>query len=574
MLRILKKLARWFDHNGVLFFAGLLVLLIPLYPKIPIFSPIEQYIVRVRLEDFVVAIAVAFTFIQILRKKARFDKIVLFLMSAYALAGILSMLSAIFISQTVPMQPLHIAKTALHFFRYMEYFSVFFVSFAAIRSKKDVYTLLKLLVVAVFAVALYGYMQKFFYWPVYSTMNREFSKGIRLVLTEHARIQSTFAGHYDMAAYLVIVLPIILSLALTIRNKKKKIILYLVFFSGFWLMVMSASRIPFAAILLGLLITLFLHAIIKTKLLDKFTFFFSRSLISSVFLLFMLYYFGQNMLDRISNAISSSDNPININKMIDDVLDPLPLPQASQLLAWLPKAPALPENSEAAPDLEAAIIAQVASIGDQPPVPKNPTPTAVVADRPRDVYEDIPEPVDTYETLADGTIQRVVIHKTRVYSDCALKHELSLCIRLESLWPWALQSFTTNPIFGTGYATLNKQFVDEFTIADSTDNNYLRVLGETGLLGFLTFYGLCMYLLISTGLSIKKLKSGMDRALAIGFTGGAIGLLINATYIDVFAASKVAYSFWFFAGLIRANYLLPRVSTIKKTKQKRRHVDH
>ncbi len=573
MINNFKKLLHWYDQHGLLFFAGLLVLLIPLYPKIPIFSPIEQYIVRVRLEDFVVLIAVLATIIQIIRKRAKVDKVTLALIGSYAVAGILSMLSALFVTQTVPIQPLHIAKTALHFFRYMEYFSVFFVSYAAIRSKKDVRLLLKLLVMAVFAIAVYGYMQKFFYWPVYSTMNREFSKGIRLVLTEHARIQSTFAGHYDMAAYLVIVLPIILSLALLVRNKKRKLALLIVFGAGFWLMVMSASRIPFAAILIALMLVICFHTLLQKKLLNKISYFISRTFVASIFLTLMLYYFGQNMLDRISNAISSSDQPININQMIDNLLDPLPLPQANQLLAWLPKAPAIPDNAQAAPDLEAAIIAQVASISDQPPVPQNPSPT-VATNRPRDVYEDIPEPVDTYETLADGTVQRVVIHKTRIYSDCALKHELSLCIRLESLWPWALQSFETNPIFGTGYATLNKQFVDEFTIADSTDNNYLRTLGETGLVGFITFYGVSFFLIIYVGWSIHKLHTRMDKALAIGFMCGAIGLLINATYIDVFAASKVAYTFWFFAGLVRASSLLQNSATVKTNKKKRHHVDY
>lgn len=574
MTNIFKKLLYWFDRHGLLFFAGLLVLLIPLYPKIPIFSPIEQYIVRIRLEDFVVLIAVVATLVQIIRKQARFDKITLALIISYALAGLLSMLSALFITQTVPIQPLHIAKTALHFFRYMEYFSVFFVSYAAIKTKKDVSLLLKLLVIAVFAIAVYGYMQKFFYWPVYSTMNREFSKGIRLVLTEHARIQSTFAGHYDMAAYLVIVLPIILSLALLVRNKKRKLILLFVFGAGFWLMVMSASRIPFAAILIALMLDIFFHTLLQKRLLNKLIFFLSRTLFASIFLTLMLYYFGQNMLDRISNAISSSDQPVNINQMIDSLLDPLPLPQAHQLLAWLPKAPAIPDNAQAAPDLEAAIVAQVVSISDQPPIPQNPSPT-ITTDRPRDVYEDIPEPVDTYETLADGTVQRVVIHKTRVYSDCALKHELSLCIRLESLWPWALQSFATNPIFGTGYATLNKQFVDEFTIADSTDNNYLRTLGETGLVGFITFYGVSFFLIIYVGWSIHKLNTRMDKALAIGFVCGGIGLLINATYIDVFAASKVAYTFWFIAGLVRASILLQKpAAAVKANKKKRNHVDY
>lgn len=571
MPQAFRKLLKKIDQYGLLACAAVLILMIPLYPKIPLFSPIEQYIVRVRLEDFAVLIAVIFTAIQIFRKKVSVDKKVLILMGAYALAGFLSMLSAMFITKTVPLQPLHVGKTLLHFFRYMEYFSVFFVSFTAIKTKKDLLFLLKLLVIAVFAIGVYGYMQKYFYWPVYSTMNREFSKGIRLVLTEHARIQSTFAGHYDMAAYLVITLPILLSLALKIRSKKKKFALYGVFASGFWLMVMSASRIPFAAILFGTGIVILLHTLITKQWRRKLLFFSSRSAIFSVFLVLILYYFGQNMLDRLSNVISSSDNPVNINKMIDGIFDPLPIPLSTQLLAWLPKAPALPENTAEAPDLEAAMIAQVASISDQPPVPRNPTPTPAT-ERPRDVYEDIPEPVTTEVTLADGTVQRTVIHKTRVYSDCALEHELSLCIRLESLWPWALQSFSTNPILGTGYATLNKQFVDEFTIADSTDNNYLRTLGETGLAGFITFYGLCIFLLVTTIRHLKNTSDPLNQALDIGFIAGTLGLLLNAAYIDVFAASKVAYTFWFMAGLIRASQQLQPVKTRTKTTRKSKHV--
>lgn len=562
-----RSCIRWFDDHGVTVFAAILILLIPLWPKIPIFSPIEQYIVRVRLEDFVVLIAVIFTGVQLLRKKVKLDKTITIMMGAYAIAGLLSLVSAVFLTKTIPLQFLHIAKSGLHFFRYMEYFSVFFVAYAGVRNKKDVRLLLKLLVITVLAVSFYGYMQKFFYWPVYSTMNREFSKGIRLVLTEFARIQSTFAGHYDMAAYLVIVLPIILSLGMMARNWKRKAALLVAFAAGFWLMVMSASRIPFAAILFGSSLVILLHALLKKKLVAKFTFLTTRSAFFGIFLVAMLYYFGQNMLDRIGNAISTADNPININKLIDDALDPLPIPQSTQLLAWLPKSAALPDNSQPAPDQEEALIAQVVSMGDLPPVPKNPTPTPAT-DRPRDVYQDIPEPVETTEVLADGTVQRTVIHKTRVYSDCALEHELSLCIRLESLWPWALQSFSTNPVFGTGYATLNKQFVDEFTIADSTDNNYLRTLGETGLAGFITFYGLCLFLVITTGIQIKRNINVFDRAVNIGFFAGSIGLLINATYIDVFAASKVAYTFWFFAGLVRANQLLALAPVPKKKRRK------
>ena len=51
-------------------------------------------------------------------------------------------------------------------------------------------------------------------------MNREFSKGMRLYLSEYARVQSTFAGHYDLGAYLVVVLPLALAGLFGLREVK------------------------------------------------------------------------------------------------------------------------------------------------------------------------------------------------------------------------------------------------------------------------------------------------------------------------------------------------------------------
>ncbi len=43
---------------------------------------------------------------------------------------------------------------------------------------------------------------------------------------------------------------------------------------------------------------------------------------------------------------------------------------------------------------------------------------------------------------------------------------------------------------------------------------------------------------------------------AVGFIGGTTGLLVNAFYIDVFAASKVAYTYWIVVGILTALYIL------------------
>jgi len=208
-----NKILSWLDQNVLLLLSGFLIAFIPLFPKIPFFSPIEEYIVRVRIEDFLVLLTIIVWFVQLLRKKIKFKSLTTFFIIAYGLVGLLSVVSAVWVIKTVPLTQNHVLKTLLHYFRYLEYFSLFFIVYSSISKPKDVKILLTTIALSLLGIGVYGYGQKYHYWPVYSTMNREFSKGIRLYLTEHARVQSTFAGHYDLAAYLVIVLRLILSLA-------------------------------------------------------------------------------------------------------------------------------------------------------------------------------------------------------------------------------------------------------------------------------------------------------------------------------------------------------------------------
>ena len=76
------------------------------------------------------------------------------------------------------------------------------------RAGKSLYSFIKTAVITLIAVVLYGLGQKYLYWPAFSTMNREFSKGMRLYLTPTSRVMSTFGGHYDYAAYLMMLLTL------------------------------------------------------------------------------------------------------------------------------------------------------------------------------------------------------------------------------------------------------------------------------------------------------------------------------------------------------------------------------
>ena len=124
-----------------------------------------------------------------------------------------------------------------------------------------------------------------------------------------------------------------------------------------------------------------------------------------------------------------------------------------------------------------------------------------------------------------------------------------MAIRFDTLWPNAMKGFWRSPLLGSGYGMLTKgEAMTVFTEADSTDNNYLRTLGETGILGFVTFYGAIVWTGWQAGRSVMR-KYGQEQWLQLGFVGATLGVLINALYIDVFAASKVAFTFWMMYGL-------------------------
>ena len=114
----------------------------------------------------------------------------------------------------------------------------------------------------------------------------------------------------------------------------------------------------------------------------------------------------------------------------------------------------------------------------------------------------------------------------------------STSIRLNVEWPRALRAFSKNPLFGTGYSSI--------TLA--SDNDYLRSLGETGLLGFLAFSQIFAWLILYFKNGYKKMDD-LEKVFVYSFFASLVGILMNAMFIDIFEASKLALSFWLFMGM-------------------------
>lgn len=121
-------------------------------------------------------------------------------------------------------------------------------------------------------------------------------------------------------------------------------------------------------------------------------------------------------------------------------------------------------------------------------------------------------------------------------------------IRFKAEWPRAINAYKKNPLSGTGLGSI--------TLA--TDNDYLRLLGESGTLGFISLTAIIIWFFIKTIPSIKKKKQTPVDTLNIILFGATLSFLANAIFIDVFEASKTAYMFWIMMGIYHQNILFQK----------------
>ena len=328
-------------------------------------------------------------------------------------------------------------------------------------------------------MGIYAVGQKFFDWPVVSTMNEEFSKGMLLQLTEWTRVNSTFAGHYDLAAFLVMILALVFGFAGGVSNKLEKIFALLVGVFAFWTLLLTASRISFAAYLLGIAFVLLV--------LKKY------------------WWLPPVLVFSLLGMVFSSD--LGQRYALTFNID------LSAISSRLPRREA-----------------RIASLFPSPTSTLTPTPTLVSPEKvkvgPISKISPLPTPTPT------------IVEVWRPTTEVAVEYSSGIRFKVE--WPRAIRALIKNPFLGTGYSSI--------TLA--TDNDYLRALGETGLLGFLAF----ILIFLETGKGVLKyLRQSLDpflRGVIIGIIGAVLGILVNATFIDVFEASKVAFIFWILLGFL------------------------
>jgi len=423
------------------------LIIVPLLPKFPLISVPGTY-VAIRFEDLILlALAIILIPKLILDFKKLLHDPIIEVILIFLGVGLLSLAAGFLITKTI--QP---SLGILNWARRLEYMIPFLAAYLLIPKEKILECLsffMKILLIVVFLAFLYGIGEHYLHLPVIITQNNEYSRGIALFWIPGSNTNSTFAGQYDLAAFMVMVLPIFLSIFFVLKSKLIKFVTIAVSGTGLWLLVNSFSRISQASYVLAISISLLLLKKIK-----------GLAIILIISLIFMASSTGLEV--RFGSAIHSIYQRVTASKSVSY--------------------------------LEDHFVTVAAEL----------TPS--------------PQPVSS-----------------------PVINDVSIAIRLNVEWPRALRAFLKNPFLGTGYSSIGL----------ATDNDYLRMLAETGVLGLLAF-GLIFFRIgkvFAKAFPLRTKLSGLELAYIVGMIGAIIGTFAIASFIDLFEASKFATIFWLLLGL-------------------------
>lgn len=492
----MRKLINWCKNEWILIASLIILAFIPLYPKLPLINVIRTW-VYIRLDDFVVAVTFAGFAFYLIRKRTWPDTPLTVPILVYWAVGLLSSLFAItFFRHVIPNFFPHLV--ILNYLRRIEYMWFFFLGFYAVWKKpKNLPFIVWTLAITLVGIIAYGFGQKFLGWPAYLTMNEEFAKGVPLRLPPTARIPSTFGGHYDLAAYLVFVIPIFGSMVIGMKRWWQKIVMLLLAAGGLVMLLYTASRISFGVYLVA----------ISTMLWWKH----KKWAIIPVIIISFLF------LNSVSTASERFYKTLRFDNVVIDLSTGKPIGTVDEV-----------ENGKAVINKQESPATESLPRGTEylgaPPVAVAPAKTVKTVE----VYTNTP--------LATGSGEIATVSGSFLIQK-AFVYDISITTRFQGEWPRAIEAFKRNILLGSGYSSISL----------ATDGDYVRMLGESGVAGTVTFLGIFLVAYMLYFAHRKDLPS-YDESFVTGVYAGLVGLFLNAILIDVFEASKDAYTLWLIMG--------------------------
>lgn len=234
------------------------IFVIPLYMKFP-FIRLPKTVISIRLEDFLVLVVVGAWFGHMISTKRVikiFKSDIVFLLLTFLAVSAFSVFSGVYLTKTIKW-----TLGSLHLIRRLEYLIflplvAYVVNTRVLRQK----TVSLMFIVALIA-NLYGLGQKWLRFPAVSTTNAELSKGKVFFLGIGDRVSATFAGHYDLAVFLMMIICMGVPLFIYLIGKKEILkagFVGMVTLLSFFVLVLTAARFSFLAAFLGIGIAIIL----------------------------------------------------------------------------------------------------------------------------------------------------------------------------------------------------------------------------------------------------------------------------------------------------------------------------
>ncbi|HQJ16109.1 MAG TPA: O-antigen ligase family protein [Candidatus Omnitrophota bacterium] len=149
-------------------------------------------------------------------------------------------------------------------------------------------------------------------------------------------------------------------------------------------------------------------------------------------------------------------------------------------------------------------------------------------------------PYVTPQKVRDRAQDTFAKEKTYTFAGRKIHVSESTAARIEA-WRLAMQKLSMRPVIGAGVPG-----------GSVIDNQYVRVLIETGFLGFTAFMWMISQLFRMAVRVYKQSSDDFARSLSIGFICGFIALLTQSMGGAVFILIRVMEPFWFLAAMVLA----------------------
>lgn len=491
----MKKLTKWLGwidnnllHWSLLFF----IVAVSLIPKVPIMH-VEYTYIKVRFDDALPILMSLIFFIQWIRRKVKINTAFLIPFIIFWAAVFISFILAYYIQYTVPVFNLGL----LHSLRRVQYMVIFFIASSIVYQNKQFHRYMNVYIGTLLVICLYGLGQKVGFLPSIQSMNPAYVDGRLLWLNPEDRINSTFGGHFDLAAYLTLSIPIIIGFYFSQGGKW----LVGVFILALTNLLYTAARSSFIAYIISIVGYL--------VYIKKFKFLFLTLVLTAALLLTT-----KDMTARFLQTVQIKTVYVNQqtgNEKVEQNINVKQLPAGNYEIK-------LPFKL----------------------IGSNKTPAASQEDVKNEARKNV---IENAKKKGQLLTQKEIEEQAEVLAKFIKPQRSVLCdiscaTRLQVEWPRAILAFKQYPIFGRGPSS----------ITEATDNDILRWLGELGIVGT----GIFMYILLAIARTVflyaRKQKSN-EKYIFYGFLAGLLALFINSVYVDVFEASKVAYNFWLLAGI-------------------------